>query len=471
MSNMDDFLAAMGITPEEPPQSSQQLLGDAEPTVTVPEQPQQTHELTASDFNDILDDLGFNPPDAEAEEIVEDENEYVRDVATDLLIHQPIADNAELMEAIRALDENGYISHSAIAVSLSDDGTHLDITYRDGSVRPMPLPQPENLGIQQEVQTAPVTDHVHLRSPDGQWVDVPIVQEEAPVESGDEGFTPVTEDTAQALQETLSAIQDAISDNSEPTVENTPSEPLIPENSPTLTTDTSTSRFSGAEWYELVKQQRIIIGGIGGIGSWLAFQIARLSPSAMVLYDDDIVETGNLSGQLFSRLDVNKTKVGAIESLISKYNEHYCVHGIPSRFTEYTEAGDIMMCGFDNMEARKTFFRSWTSHVYSLSEERRRECLFLDGRLSMNVLQIFCITGDDSYSIQKYNDGYLFDDADADETVCSMKQTTYMACMIGSMMTNLFINFVANLTDPVLPYDLPFFTEYDAQNMIFKTEK
>lgn len=399
MSNMDDFLASMGITPEEPPQSSQQLLGDAEPTVTVPEQPQQAHELTASDFNDILDDLGFNPPDAEAEEITEEE------------------------------------------------------------------------GTLQEVQTAPVTDHVHLRSPDGQWVDVPIVQEEAPVESGDEGFIPVTENTAQALQETLSAIQEAISGSSEPTVEDTPSELLIPENSPTLTTDVSTSRFSGAEWYELVKQQRIIIGGIGGIGSWLSFQIARLSPSAMVLYDDDIVETGNLSGQLFSRLDVNKTKVGAIESLISKYNEHYCVSGVPTRFTEHTEAGDIMMCGFDNMEARKTFFRSWLSHVYSLSEERRKECLFLDGRLSMGILQVFCITGDDSYSIQKYSESYLFDDADADETVCSMKQTTYMACMIGSIMTNLFINFVANLTDPVLPYDLPFFTEYDAQNMIFKTEK
>ena len=419
MSNMDDFLAAMGITPEEPPQSSQQLLGDAEPTVTVPEQPQQAHELTASDFNDILDDLGFNPPDAEAEEIVEDENEYVRDVATDLLIHQPIADNAALME----------------------------------------------------VHTAPVTDPVYLQTLADQWEEDPIVQEEAPVENGDEGFIPVTEDTARALQETLSAIQDAISDNSEPTVEDTPSEPLIPENSPTLTTDVSTSRFSGAEWYELVKEQQIIIGGAGGIGSWLAFQVARLSPSLIALYDDDIVETGNLSGQLFSRLDVNKTKVKAIESVITKYNEHYCVHGIPSRFTEYTEAGDVMMCGFDNMEARKTFFRSWLSHVYSLSENKRKECLFLDGRLSMGILQVFCITGDDSYSIQKYSESYLFDDADADETICSMKQTTYMACMIGSIMTNLFVNFVANLTDPVLPYDLPFFTEYDAQNMIFKTEK
>ena len=52
-----------------------------------------------------------------------------------------------------------------------------------------------------------------------------------------------------------------------------------------------------------------------------------------------------------------------------------------------------------------------------------------------------------------------------------MKQTTYLACMIGSVMTNLFTNFVAGLLDPIIPYDLPFFTEYDAQHMIFKTEQ
>ena len=51
-----------------------------------------------------------------------------------------------------------------------------------------------------------------------------------------------------------------------------------------------------------------------------------------------------------------------------------------------------------------------------------------------------------------------------------MKQTTYLACMIGSLMVNLFTNFVAGTLNPILPYDLPFFTEYDAQNMIFNTE-
>ena len=259
MSNMDDFLASMGITPEEPPQSSQQLLGDAEPTVTVPEQPQQTHELTASDFNDILDDLGFNPPDAEAEEIVEEREaagHVFIETATGLRIQQTIYDNAEMLEAIRTLEATGYISTSD-SVSLSDDGTMLVIHYRDGDERSMPIPQPENIGIQQEAHTAPVTDHIHLQTLAGQWADVPIVQEEASVESGSDGNIPITDEETQDLQ----SIDSAIQDNSY--------ELLIPENSPTLTTDTSTSRFSGAEWYELVKEQQIIIGGAGGIGSWL----------------------------------------------------------------------------------------------------------------------------------------------------------------------------------------------------------
>ena len=94
-----------------------------------------------------------------------------------------------------------------------------------------------------------------------------------------------------------------------------------------------------------------------------------------------------------------------------------------------------------------------------------------NSRLSIDTLQVFCITGDDAYSAAKYRDEYLFSDSEADATVCSMKQTTYLACMIGSVIVNLFTNWVANLINPIIPYDLPFFTEYDAQNMIFKTIK
>ena len=244
----------------------------------------------------------------------------------------------------------------------------------------------------------------------------------------------------------------------------------IPLNSPTLLIDESTSRFSGAEWFSEIQKKRILVGGCGGIGSNLVFQLARMVPANITIYDDDIVEMANMAGQLYSYDDVGMAKVTAIHNMISKYTSMYQVNAVKEKFTPSTEAGDIMMCGFDNMRARKTFFNSWYDHIKDKSEEEKAKCLYLDGRLSMDTLQILCIRGDDAYNINRYQCEFLFSDFEADETICSMKQTTYLACMIGSLMVNLFTNFVAGTLDPIIPYDLPFFTEYDAQSMIFKTE-
>lgn len=244
----------------------------------------------------------------------------------------------------------------------------------------------------------------------------------------------------------------------------------LPLNSSTLLVDESTARFSGTEWYNEIQKARIIVAGIGGIGSNAVFQLARMIPANITMYDDDKVERVNMAGQLFSSLDISKYKVDAIAEMIQKYTSMHHVNAIRSKFTATTETGDIMICGFDNMRARKTFFNSWYDYIAGKSEKEKAKCLFLDGRLSLDTLQIFCITGNDNYNINRYQSEFLFSDYQADATVCSMKQTTYLACMIGSLMVNLFTNFIANTLNPVIPYDLPFFTEYDAQNMIFKTE-
>ena len=244
----------------------------------------------------------------------------------------------------------------------------------------------------------------------------------------------------------------------------------IPENSPTLTMDESTSRFSGTEWFDAIQTKRVVIAGCGGIGSWTTLQIARMSPAALFLYDDDTVETANMSGQLFSRDDIGRHKVDAMASMIGKYTSTTHVYAVPERFDSSTIPGTIMICGFDNMAARKTFFESWKNLVGSTADEEKKNCLFIDGRLSIDCLQVLCMTGDDEANMRRYEEQFLFNDSEADETICSMKQTTYLACMIGSIIVNLFTNFVAGSLDPVIPYDLPFFTEYDAQNMIFKTE-
>lgn len=254
------------------------------------------------------------------------------------------------------------------------------------------------------------------------------------------------------------------------TENNIPDDAKIPLNSPTLLIDESTTRFSGAEWFTEIQKARIIVAGIGGIGSNVAFQLARMIPANLTLYDDDTVEMVNMAGQLFSSKDIGEAKVNAIANMIYNYTSMRQVFTIKDKFTSDKEAGDIMICGFDNMRARATFFSSWVGHLKDKTEEERKKCLYLDGRLSIDTLQILCITGDDHYNIDRYKKEFLFSDSMADATVCSMKQTTYLACMIGSLMVNLFTNFIANSLNPIIPYDLPFFTEYDAQNMIFKTE-
>lgn len=291
---------------------------------------------------------------------------------------------------------------------------------------------------------------------------------EIPTESTEETIQNVEEEDEEREEEY--EVEESQQEIDPSTENNIPDNAKIPLNSPTLLVDEATTRFSGAEWFKEIQKARIIVAGIGGIGSNVAFQLARMIPANLTLYDDDNVEMVNMAGQLFGRRDIGESKVKAITNMIYNYTSMNQVLAIKEKFTSDTEPGDIMICGFDNMIARATFFTSWVDHLKNKTEEERKKCLYLDGRLSIDTLQILCITGDDDYNISRYRKEFLFSDSMADATVCSMKQTTYLACMIGSLMVNLFTNFIANSLNPIIPYDLPFFTEYDAQNMLFKTE-
>lgn len=229
----------------------------------------------------------------------------------------------------------------------------------------------------------------------------------------------------------------------------------------------NTARFSGALWADKIQEKTIILAGLGGIGSYVAFLLSRMQPKQLFLYDDDVVESVNMSGQLYGTNDIDTLKVTATALRLSNLSMYNSVFALPIKFTEDCETSDIMICGFDNMEARKTFFNSWVKHITNIPEEDRGRCLFIDGRLAAEALQVFCIRGDDHYCINRYREKYLFDDKDADATVCSYKQTTYMANMIGSIMVNLFTNFVANEIVPNMRA-LPFFVEYEAATMHIK---
>ena len=246
----------------------------------------------------------------------------------------------------------------------------------------------------------------------------------------------------------------------------------IPVNSQTITVDETTSRFSGAIWYEEIQKQIVTLAGVGGVGSYLGFLLGRLKPQRLIIYDPDRVETVNMSGQLYGQTDVGSFKSVALSDMIRNYANYNNIVALNDRFDADSEATDIMICGFDNMEARKVFYERWKQRVlsYSTGSNDRKKCLFIDGRLAAEEFQVLSIQGNDDRAMKEYEDKWLFSDVEAEETICSYKQTTFMANMIASVMVNIFVNFIANRCNPIIDRDVPFFISYDASTMFTKVE-
>lgn len=161
----------------------------------------------------------------------------------------------------------------------------------------------------------------------------------------------------------------------------------IPVNSPTLLVEDVTSRFSGASWYNKIRTKIILLAGLGGIGSYVAFLLSRMHPFKIVMYDDDIVESANMSGQLYCMENLGEYKVNAIYDTMKRYSNFHSVNALRERITDGTPAMDIMICGFDNMEARKTFYRLWKARVRCSNDMDK--CLFIDGRIKCLITCLY----------------------------------------------------------------------------------
>lgn len=233
--------------------------------------------------------------------------------------------------------------------------------------------------------------------------------------------------------------------------------------------DVQRSRFSSALWFNNIKQEQVLLIGAGGIGSYVAFLLGRIGIKHLILFEFDRVDMVNLAGQLYTLNDISKPKIDVISEKLQQYSGFYNISKFEESYTSESMAYDVMMLGVDNMSTRWTAFNNWRDLIETKTIEDKSKCLFIDGRLDAEEFQVFCIQGDDEDSIKKYINNYLFQDWQAPNSQCSYKQTAFTANMIGSVMVNLFINFVVNETCEGFR-SLPFKVSYNAATMLFKME-
>lgn len=235
-------------------------------------------------------------------------------------------------------------------------------------------------------------------------------------------------------------------------------------------TGDNTSRFSGAVWFNTVKNLKCSIVGVGGIGSYVALLLSRLQPDKINLIDPDVIDNSNMSGQLYNVYQVGLPKVEGVLEIVRRFSNYYGASIYQQRLTfeNIYLLSPVTFCGLDNMASRKECYQAW-KHRFA-NRPLANQCLFIDGRLSMEEFQIFCIPGDDRERQDLYEKEWLFSSEDAEETVCSLKQTSYMAAMIGGMMVDLAVNYFSNLTLGFEARPVPFFTSYSGPCVYLKTE-
>lgn len=201
--------------------------------------------------------------------------------------------------------------------------------------------------------------------------------------------------------------------------------------------DVTKSRFRDASWFENAETLTtpIVVGGAGGIGSWLTLFLARmLTDTYLFLYDFDNVEEVNMAGQLFSKLHIGMPKVQAVQAVVNDFSEFTKLSCQNEKYTVDSLKSPIMFSCFDNMEARKVMFNNWSTEA-----PKHENAVFIDGRLLAEQLQVFIITPEHA---MRYQRDFLFDDSEVADANCSYKQTSHFAAAIAAKMVQGFTNWL-----------------------------
>ena len=211
-------------------------------------------------------------------------------------------------------------------------------------------------------------------------------------------------------------------------------------------------RYSGAEWFQNIKNSVITIIGAGGISSWTGAILSKMG-AKLVIFDDDIYEPTNLAGQLCLLSHLGWKKTTALTDLCMKLGGSFIV-ARTERFTQSSNTSPICIVGVDNMETRQIALNKWYKDFGHFEN-----ALFIDGRLEAEIYQIYCIPGGPfvGHYVEQYLKEWVPSTAIPD-AACSFKQTSYMAAGIGSRIAEIVAAF---LTPPdSVPRFIPFMIEH-----------
>jgi molybdopterin/thiamine biosynthesis adenylyltransferase len=171
--------------------------------------------------------------------------------------------------------------------------------------------------------------------------------------------------------------------------------------------------------------------GLGGIGSQMVLQIAKLGVTSINLYDDDDVELHNLPYQMYRPCDIGKPKAQAMADILRSFG-YTNVNVNVGRVDSTTGLEGIVIAGVDSMESRRA--------IWDAVQFNPQVILFMDGRLGGEHVQLYTLNPCDPEAVDRY-EATFFDDADAAPLPCAARAVIHPAMNVATMVVSQITNF------------------------------
>ena len=124
----------------------------------------------------------------------------------------------------------------------------------------------------------------------------------------------------------------------------------------------------GVEGQEKLKKARVLIVGVGGLGSIVSLYLVAAGVGELVLLDEGVVELSNLNRQiLYDTSDIGKPKVTVASEKLRRLNPWVSIKPIQARASEelldkLVNEVDLVIDALDNWESRLVLNKVCVKH-------------------------------------------------------------------------------------------------------------
>ena len=125
----------------------------------------------------------------------------------------------------------------------------------------------------------------------------------------------------------------------------------------------------------------VAIIGLGGIGSFILQTLTMMGVKEIIGFDDDIMESHNLSSTCYPLTYVGRNKTVAADGLHTMYSDETQIFNARNeKYTRLTESFPQIIVCTDDMESRRSVWEVF-KNPENWENGNFQDCLFIDARM------------------------------------------------------------------------------------------